>query len=226
VEMGPEAVPLLQKRIIAEANRRRRLVITATQMLESMTHHTRPTRAEASDVANAVLDGTDAVMLSAETAIGQYPVETVRVMDRIVRAAEEGTRPWCRRSIDAPQGEGSFPEAICHSASSAASTIGASVIVAFSERGTTARLLSKQRPDASIISLTPFEDVRQRMALYWGVIPHTMRQIAQTDERIEEAERRLKTEGLATTGQRIVILSGTRVGQPGETNFMKLHKVG
>jgi pyruvate kinase len=226
VEMGPEAVPLLQKRIIAEANRRRRLVITATQMLESMTHHTRPTRAEASDVANAVLDGTDAVMLSAETAIGQYPVETVRVMDRIVRAAEEGTRTWRTRSSDVPQGEGSFPEAICHSASSAASAIGASVIVAFSERGTTARLLSKQRPDASIISLTPFESVRQRMALYWGVIPHTMRQIAQTDERIDEAERRLKTEGLATTGQRIVILSGTTIGQPGETNLMKLHKVG
>ena len=226
VEMGPEAVPLLQKRIIAEANRRRRLVITATQMLESMTQHTRPTRAEASDVANAVLDGTDAVMLSAETAIGQYPVETVRVMDRIVRAAEEGTRLWSRRSSDAPQGGASFPEAICHSASSAASTIGASAIVAFSERGTTARLLSKQRPDASIISLTPFEAVRQRMALYWGVIPHTMRQISQTDERIDEAERRLKTEGLATTGQRIVILSGTRIGQPGETNLMKLHTVG
>ena len=98
--------------------------------------------------------------------------------------------------------------------------------MAFSERGTTARLLSKQRPDASIISLTPFESVRKRMALYWGVIPHTMRQIAQTDERIDEAERRLKTEGLATTGQRIVILSGTRIGQPGETNLMKLHKVG
>jgi len=226
VEMGPEAVPLLQKRIISEANRRRRLVITATQMLESMTHHPRPTRAEASDVANAVLDGTDAVMLSAETAIGQHPVETVRVMDRIVRAAEEGARLWWRPASDAPQGDGSFPEAICHSASSAASVIGASVIVAFSERGTTARLLSKQRPDASIISLTPFELVRQRMALYWGVIPLTMRQITQTDERIEEAERRLKTEGLATTGERIVILSGTRIGQPGETNLMKLHKVG
>jgi pyruvate kinase len=226
VEMGPEAVPLLQKRIIAEANHRRCLVITATQMLESMTHHTRPTRAEASDVANAVLDGTDAVMLSAETAIGQHPVETVRVMDRIVRAAEEGTRSWRTRLSDAPRGEGSFPEAICHSASSAASVIGASVIVAFSERGTTARLLSKQRPDASIISLTPFEVIRQRMALYWGVIPHTMRQITQTDERIDEAERRLKTEGLATSGQRIVIVSGTRIGQPGETNFMKLHRVG
>ncbi|HKP01166.1 MAG TPA: pyruvate kinase [Nitrospiraceae bacterium] len=226
VEMGPEAVPLLQRRIIAEANRRRRLVITATQMLESMTQHTRPTRAEASDVANAVLDGTDAVMLSAETAIGQYPVETVRVMDRIVRAVEEGTRSWHTRAFAVPQGDGSFPEAICHSASSAASAIGANIIVAFSERGTTARLLSKQRPDASIISLTPFETIRQRMALYWGVMPHTMRQITQTDERIDEAEQRLKTEGLATTGQRIVILSGTRIGQPGETNFMKLHKVG
>jgi pyruvate kinase len=226
VEMGPEAVPLLQKRIIAEANRRRRLVITATQMLESMTHHTRPTRAEASDVANAVLDGTDAVMLSAETAIGQHPVETVRVMDRIIRAAEEGTRSRSMRSSDAPQGEGSFPEAICNSASSAASVIGASVIVAFSEQGTTARLLSKQRPNAAIISFTPFDIIRQRMALYWGVIPHTMRQIVQTDERIDEAERRLKTEGLATSGQRIVILSGTRIGQPGETNLMKLHKVG
>jgi pyruvate kinase len=225
VEMGPEAVPILQKRIIAEANRRRCLVITATQMLDSMTHRTRPTRAEASDVANAVFDGTDAVMLSAETAIGQHPAETVRVMDRIVRAAEEGPRSWYRRSTDAPQG-GSFPEAICHSASSAASAIGASAIVVFSERGTTTRLLSKQRPDASIISLTPFEAIRQRMALYWGVIPHTMRQIAQTDERIDEAERRLKAEGLGTTGQRIVILSGTRIGQPGETNFMKLHKVG
>src|SRR5512146_1462264 len=194
VEMGPEAVPVLQKRIITEANRRRRLVITATQMLESMTHHTRPTRAEASDVANAVFDGTDAVMLSAETAIGQHPVETVRVMDRIVRAAEVGPRSCYTRSSDAPRGEGSFPEAICHSASSAASVIGASVIVAFSERGTTARLLSKQRPDAPIIALTPFEVVRQRMALYWGVIPHTMRQIEHTDERVDEAERRLKTE--------------------------------
>ena len=95
VEMGPEAIPILQKRIIAEANRRRCLVITATQMLESMTQHLRPTRAEASDVANAVFDGTDAVMLSAETAIGSHPVETVEVMDRIIRAAEEGSRAWC-----------------------------------------------------------------------------------------------------------------------------------
>ena len=225
VEMGPEAVPVLQKRIIAEANRRRRLVITATQMLESMTQHMRPTRAEASDVANAVFDGTDAVMLSGETAIGTHPVETVRVMDRIIRAAEEGTSHQFVRRSDAVSHDVTFPEAICTSASSAAAALDASAIVAFSELGATARLLSKQRPAAPIIAFTPFEPVRQQMALYWGVLPHTMRQIDQTDERVHEAERRLKAEGLVKPGERIVILSGTRIGQPGGTNLMKLHEV-
>lgn len=225
VEMGPEAVPVLQKRIIAEANRRRRLVITATQMLESMTQHMRPTRAEASDVANAVFDGTDAVMLSGETAIGTHPVEAVRVMDRIIRAAEEGTSHKFVRRSDTIGTDVTFPEAICTSASSAAAALDASVIVAFSELGATARLLSKQRPTAPIIAFTPFEPVRRQMALYWGVLPHTMRQIDQTDERVHEAERRLKAEGLVKTGERIVILSGTRIGQPGGTNLMKLHEV-
>jgi len=225
VEMGPEAVPVLQKRIIAEANRRRCLVITATQMLDSMTQHPHPTRAEASDVANAVFDGTDAVMLSSETAIGHHPVEAVRVMDRIIRAAEEATEPGFVRRADVGHGEVSFTEAICTAASSAASAIVASAIVAFSELGATTRLLSKQRPAAPIIAFTPFEPVRQRMALYWGVIPHTMVQITTTDERVREAERRLKAEGLAKTGQRIVILSGTRIGEPGGTNLMKLHLV-
>lgn len=226
VEMGPEVVPVLQKRIISQANRRRRLVITATQMLESMTRSPRPTRAEASDVANAVFDGTDAVMLSAETAIGHYPVEAVQVMDRIVQAAEVETGPKFVRRAQPDQGRMSFPEAISTSASTAAAAIGAGAIVVFSEKGMTARLMSKQRPAAPIIAFTPFESVRQRMALYWGVLPHTMAQIAQTDERITEAERRLKAEGLAKAGQRIVILSGTRIGWPGGTNLMKLHEVG
>ena len=225
VELGPEAVPVLQKRIIATANRHRRLVITATQMLESMTQHLRPTRAEASDVANAVFDGTDAVMLSAETAVGHYPVEVVRVMDRIVRAAEVETGPGFVRRASPDNRRLMFEEAICLSASSAAAATGAHAIVAFSERGTTARLVSKQRPAAPIIGFTPFEPIRRRMALYWGVMPHTMPQIPATDERVSEAERRLKAEGLATTGQRIVILSGTRIGQPGGTNLMKLHEV-
>jgi len=226
VELSPEAVPLLQKRIILEANRRGRLVITATQMLESMTQALRPTRAEASDVANAVFDGTDAVMLSGETAIGAHPVETVQVMDRIICAAEGSPEPGVipRRHTD---WEGTaFPEAICTAAATAAKAIAASIIVVFSERGTTARLISKQRPAAPIIAFTLFEPVRRQMALYWGVRPYTMPQIEHTDARMDEAERRLKAEGLARTGERIVILSGTRSGHPGGTNLIKLHAVG
>jgi len=225
VEMGPEAVPVLQKRIILEANRQRRLVITATQMLESMTQATRPTRAEASDVANAIFDGTDALMLSAETAVGFYPVETVRVMDRIIRAAEEEVEPGVTLKRQTDMENLSFPEAICTAAASAAKSVAASAIVAFSERGTTARLISKQRPSAPIIALTPFEPVRLQMVLYWGVHPYTTPQIEQTDARVEEAERCLKSEGLVKAGETIVILSGTRVGQPGGTNLIKLHVV-
>ena len=226
VEMGPEAVPVLQKRMITEANRRRKLVITATQMLESMTHNPRPTRAEASDVANAVFDGTDAVMLSAETAVGRYPDETVRVMDRIVRAAEEGKEPGMIRRAEPSHGPASFPEAICAAASSAAASTGASALVAFSQSGMTVHLMSKQRPTTPIIAFTPVEQVRQRMALCWGVLPYTMPLIEQTDARISAVERRLKTEGLAKTGDRIVIVSGALVGLRGGTNLMKLHEVG
>jgi pyruvate kinase len=226
VEMGPEAVPVLQKRIILEGNRRRRIVITATQMLESMTQALRPTRAEASDVANAIFDGSDALMLSAETAVGAHPTETVEVMDRIIRAAEEGTEPGILRKRQADLDNLSIPEAICAAASSAARGIDARAIVAFSERGATARLVSKQRPTAPILALTPHEAVRQRMALYWGVRSFTMPQVEQTDARIKEAERVLKAEGLVTAGDRLVIVSGTLAAQPGRTNLLKLHEVG
>ncbi|MEP6886726.1 MAG: pyruvate kinase [Nitrospirales bacterium] len=226
VEMGPEAVPVLQKRMITEANRRRKLVITATQMLESMTHNPRPTRAEASDVANAVFDGTDAVMLSSETAVGRYPDETVRVMDRIVRAAEEGKEPGLIRRGEPGHGPASFPEAICGAASRAAFSIGARALVAFSQSGMTVHLMSKQRPRTPIIAFTPVEQVRQRMALCWGVLPYTMPLIEQTDARISAVECRLKAEGLAKTGDRIVIVSGALVGLRGGTNLMKLHEVG
>jgi pyruvate kinase len=225
VEIGPEAVPLLQKRIILEANRRRRLVITATQMLESMTQATRPTRAEASDVANAVLDGSDAVMLSAETAVGAHPIQALQVMDRIIRAAEEGTEPGVVLKRQADLEHLSISESICAAASFAARATDATAIVAFSESGATVRLISKQRPSAPILAFTPAEPIRQRMALYWGVRSFVMPQVEQTDSRLEEAERLLKAKRLVKSGERVVIVSGTSAARPGGTNLIKLHEI-
>lgn len=224
VEMGPETVPLLQKRIIAAANRSRRVIITATQMLESMMTESVPTRAEASDVANAVFDGTDAVMLSGETARGQYPVETVRVMDRIIRAAEsERLRPASLQNSSSEND--SIAEAMCAAAASASSTTHAAVLAVLTESGTTARLLSKQRPDAPIVAFTPHETVRRRMALLWGVEPSLMERIQDSDGQVAEVERRLKADKLIDAGSRVVLLAGTVVGRPGGTNVMKLHEV-
>jgi pyruvate kinase len=225
VEMGPEAVPVLQKRLIAHANRRRRLVITATQMLESMTRHPQPTRAEASDVANAIFDGTDAVMLSAETATGDYPVETVGVMSRLVCAAEEALMPRFVGVGDSLPGMSIFPEAICEATAAAAEAVGATAIVAFTESGATARLMSKQRPTAPVVAFTPFEPIRQRMALYWGVLPMLLRRMGDTEARVAEVDRWMKDMGLGKPGDRIVIVSGTMVGLRGGTNTMKLHEI-
>ncbi len=226
VEMGPEAVPLLQKRIIVEANRRRRLVITATQMLESMTQAMRPTRAEASDVANAVFDGSDALMLSAETAVGAHPIETLQVMDRIIRAAEAGSGPGVVLKRRADVEHLSIPEATCAAASFAASATDATAIVAFSESGTTVRLISKHRPGAPILAFTPADPIKRRMALYWGVRSFVMSRIGENDPRIHEAEQRLKAEGLISRGDKIVSVSGTMAGQTGGTNLVKLNEIG
>jgi pyruvate kinase len=227
VEMGPEIVPILQKRIIAKANQYRRLVITATQMLESMTQHPSPTRAEASDVANAIFDGTDAVMLSAETARGQYPVESVQVMDRIVRVAESETMLSNIDTVERSAGREhrSIPEAMCAAAASASAATQAAAIAAFSESGTTARLLSKQRPMAPIVSFTPHEPVRRRMALYWGVLPRLLARVQDPDDRVHAVEQRLVKEALAGSGDCVVLLSGAVTGQLGGTNVMKLHRI-
>ena len=223
VETSPEAVPLIQKRIIRLCNEHRVIVITATQMLESMTASPRPTRAEASDVANAVLDGTDAVMLSGETASGRYPVEAVETMARIVAAAEQG-QEQAPIPAQAPSPT-PFPAAVCAAGARAARETGAKVVVAFTESGTTARLLSKERPPVPIVAYTPHEAVRRRMALCWGVLPRAMRTIPNTDELIRELERSLREEKLASAGDRIVILMGAPVGERGSTNLMKLHRI-
>jgi pyruvate kinase len=224
VEMGPEAVPLLQKRIIAEGNRCGRVIITATQMLESMMTESVPTRAEASDVANAVFDGTDAVMLSGETASGRYPIEAVRVMDRIVRAAESEPR-YHVITGEHPAPYMSIPDAMCTAAASASAALKASVLAVLSESGITARLVSKHRPEAPIVAFTPHPSARRRMALFWGVDPRLMPQIDDADAQVAEVEQRLKQDKLLQAGSRLVLLSGTVAGRPGGTNVMKLHEV-
>ncbi len=225
LEMSPEEVPLLQKQIIAQANRMGKPVITATQMLESMTHNAFPTRAEASDVANAVLDGTDAVMLSAETSTGNFPLESVQVMDRIIRQTEKEMFRQSRY-IDLPKGlVRSTPEAVCEAAVSLAKSINAQAIVVFTESGHTAMLLARHRPTVQIFALTPSPTVTRQLALVWGIASSVFPQIDETDERIHAAQDYLKTLGLLQEGRLIVIVTGERLGHSFGTNIIKAHLV-
>jgi pyruvate kinase len=223
VEVSPEEVPLIQKELIEKCNRMMKPVITATQMLESMTAHTRPTRAEAADVANAVLDGTDALMLSAETAIGKYPVETLRMMDRIIRFTE-GHK--LKGHHDDLFGSKTFAHAIAEAACVSARDIEARAIVAFTRTGFTALLLSKLRPDVPIIAFTPNEAVRRRMSLYWGVTPYVMRFPEDTDRMISRSEKALLREGIVKRNDPITIIATSPFAPGGRTNIMKLHRVG
>jgi pyruvate kinase len=220
VEIPPEEVPMIQKGLIDKANKMGKIVITATQMLESMTGRLRPTRAETTDVANAVLDGTDALMLSAETASGKYPVETLRMMDRIIRYTESmasGESFYIRGK--------SFAEATADAASRAAEDMNAKVLVAFTQSGFTARLLSKFRPGVPVIAFTPDDKIRNRACLYWGVTPKVMKLPATTDDMISTVERLLVRDGIVKKGDSIVITSSSPLSTHGKTNFMKLHKI-
>ena len=223
VEMKPEMVPVMQKRIIAQARDSRRPVITATQMLESMTQNPRPTRAEASDVANAIFDGTDAVMLSAETASGRYPLEAVEMMDRIVREAEgsiaEFPRPRRPAQMDVAE---TACELICH----ASQELHLKVIAVFTETGSTARLISKYRPRPPIIAFSPNQETRRRLSLLWGVLPRTIAPVRDIDGLAAMAEKRLLEERLVRRGDVVGIVAGTPLGTRGTTNFMKFHVVG
>jgi pyruvate kinase len=222
VELPLEEVPLVQKEIIRRARVLAKPVITATQMLESMVSNPRPTRAEASDVANAILDGTDAVMLSAETAAGKYPVETVRVMARIASQAETGL-PDLAATIERAS---TFPDVISEAACRAAAEIKARAIVAFTQSGFTARLLSKYRPEAPIIALSPCESVRRRLNLHWGVVPKTIRSIQNTDELVDEIEAVLLEERAVRVGDALVVVAGAPLFVRGTTNMIQLHRVG
>ncbi len=222
VEMNPEKVPVVQKLIISRASDFRLPVITATQMLESMTVNPRPTRAEASDVANAIFDGTDAVMLSAETASGHYPREAVAMMDRIIREAEASVRPpERRRPLDHLSVAETASEAVCH----AAGELQMKVIAVFTETGSTARLISKYRPRCPIIAFSPNQETRRRLGLLWGVLPRRIERVRDIDSLAELAERRLVEERLVVGGDVVGIVAGTPLGTRGTTNFMKLHTI-
>src|ERR1019366_3744603 len=186
VEMSPEKVPVVQKQIIAKACEARLPVITATQMLESMTQNPRPTRAEASDVANAVFDGSDALMLSAETAAGTYPLEAVQMMDRIIREAESsGSQVLRPRPAHFNIAE-TAAELICH----ASDELQMKVIAVFTQTGSTGRLISKHRPSRPIIAFSPIQETRRRLSLYWGVVPRTIGEVQNIEELVRAAEKR------------------------------------
>lgn len=222
VELPPEQVPFIQKELIEKCNIAMKPVITATQMLESMTGHSRPTRAEAADVANAVLDGTDALMLSAETSIGQYPVESLKMMDRIIRTAETGKR----QSYHAETVSLNYAMALAEAACSSARDIKAKTIVAFSQSGFTALMVSKFRPQTLITGFTGNEVIRRKMNLYWGVHPHIMKIPDNTDEMISTSEKVLLKNRIVRKGDSIVIIASSPFALGGKTNIMKLHKVG
>jgi pyruvate kinase len=222
VEMSLEKVPVIQKLIIAKARDARLPVITATQMLESMTQNPRPTRAEASDVANAVFDGSDALMLSAETAAGAYPVEAVQMMDGIIREAESSNsqvlRP-CPAQFNIAE---TTAELICH----ASEELKMKVIAVFTETGSTARLISKHRPRPPIIAFSTIQETRRRLSLYWGVVPRTIREVKNIEELVPAAEKRLLEERLVQRGDVVGIVAGTPLFVGGTTNFMKFHVIG
>jgi pyruvate kinase len=222
VELPPEEVPLAQKRIVRLARQLGKPVVVATQMLESMMTTPAPTRAEASDVATAVFDGADAVMLSGETAAGQYPYEAVNMMDRIVARVEQDAG-W-RSIIDSsrPAPEHTAADAIASAASQVVHTIGARAIVAFTASGSTALRVARGRPDSPVIGLTPLLNTARRLAVVWGVHAVVVPEVHSMGEAVSRAARAALTEGFASHGEEIVVTAGVPFGQPGTTNALRV----
>jgi len=225
VEAPAEEVPIYQKRIIRLANKVGKPVITATQMLSSMMSSPRPTRAEASDVANAILDGTDAVMLSGETAVGKYPVETVRMMAKIALTTERNL-PY-QRWVHAAALEPSFTptDAISQATCEIALELSAKAIISSTISGHTARMVAKHRPATPIIAVTPSLETRRRLTLVWGVYPLLVSEFAHTDQMIETAVQAALDEGMIEKGDIVVITAGVPLGGAGRTNMLKVHVV-
>jgi len=230
VEVPPERVPAIQKHIIRRAAEYRKPVITATQMLESMIENPRPTRAETSDVANAIYDGSDAVMLSAESAAGKYPVESVEMMSKIIvetekQMHESGQRLSPRHAADGKRTFLTVPETICECMAHSAQDLDLAAIAIFTESGNTARLLSKYRPDSPIFALSPFEEVVHRSMMLWGTVGIHCERFVGTDTLVMMAEEILDQRGYLKPGQVVGIVAGTAT-KTGATNFMRLHRAG
>jgi pyruvate kinase len=220
VEIGPALVPLIQKRIIQKALERGKPVITATQMLESMVHHPEPTRAEASDVANAILDGTSAVMLSGETAVGEYPIEAVAYMDRISRAVEPSMD--YRHEIPAADANPTIGGAMSNAACDVAEALRAKAILVPTYRGKTASSVARLRPRRPIIALTHIDWAFRQMALEWGVTPMLIPQAPDVEELWSSSIHAAREAGHIDVGDRVVITAGTQVNLPGSTNVIKV----
>ncbi len=225
VQLPLERIPLVQADVLKRANAAGRLSVTATEMLESMTYNPRPTRAEVTDVANAVMGGTDAVMLSGETAIGDYPAQTVATMAKICQTVEEGT---LREDTPVPfvGGENDVASAVAQAATEIAKNVGAKTIVAFTETGSTARLLSKYRPHQRVVAFTPNPVSQRKMALYWGIRPHEFERREYTDDEIAAAGGILAKEGVAAHGEAVVMVAGVPPNFQASTNLVKVHVIG
>ena len=223
VELKLGELPAVQKEVIAKANRAGKPVITATEMLESMVTSNRPTRAEASDVANAIWDGTDAVMLSQETSVGAHPVEALRAMARICLSTQR--HPAFGRERQIWREPGQVGSAIAHAAATTADELGARVIIAFTESGTTALRCSKARPKVPVVAASPHPEVLRKTALYAGVIPLLVSPGRDTDQMVANATAAAVRSGLVRPGDRVVVVAGVPVGRPGQTNLLKVEIV-
>lgn len=228
VEVPSERVPLIQKRIIRQCNQAGKPVITATQMLESMIGNARPTRAETSDVANAILDGTDAVMLSGETAAGLFPIGAVEVMDRIARdvEADQDLSRWRTYVAGASKLHQNIPDVIGQGACQAAEHVRAAAILAFTQTGSTATLVAKYRPSLPIYAVTPTQQVRRHLALYRGISSLRVDIQGDTEAQIASVEKVVLKKGLLKPGDVVIITMGSPVSAPGTTNLLKIHRLG
>jgi len=224
VEVSPEKVPSLQKRIIQMAMSRQRFVITATQMLESMISTPRPTRAEASDVANAVFDGSDALMLSGETAIGKYPMEALASMHRIISDAEQHSVEWGQQiQFDSITGDDAI--ATTHAARALAQDRQVAALAVFTRSGRSARLLSSVRPNVPILAFTPEDGTYHQLSLAWGVIPHLIAMASSVEEMIEHVRKACLASGIVAAGQQVVMVASLPVGAMGPPNFTLLQEI-